>query len=224
LEIDSGLAFAAAEFSVSQAIEGPGTVRREAVKVWGEPARPAINRPPPSPAAEAALQAAARFYNATAVGEVDECLPPATICVTYGHGADAPDLGVAAVAVFEPEFGGAIAFFGLQGNGMWGYWFATQNDYYQATVLPAQMRVCADGQGVNVREDADTASSSLGLLRDGTLVTAESFVLTQPGTNNPGTVGLGWYAVSGAMRGFIRSDLLSKATEPDCSLRDIQVR
>jgi hypothetical protein len=83
------------------------------------------------------------------------------------------------------------------------------------------MRVCADGQGVNVRQAADEASTALGLLKDGTMVTAERFVLTQAGTYNaPGPRGNGWYSISGATPGFVRADFLSVTTQPDCQLRD----
>ncbi len=85
------------------------------------------------------------------------------------------------------------------------------------------MRVCADGQGVNVRQAADEKAPSAGLLKDGTIVTADNFVLTQPGTGSfakPGPAGNGWYGISAPTAGFVRADFLSVVSLPDCQLRD----
>jgi hypothetical protein len=177
-----------------------------------------------SPERAAALQAAAVFYEASVVAGAEACKRPARLCVaTYGR-IDSPALGVVAVSVTDPEFGGAIAFFGRRDDGSWAYWFSTQNDSYQATSLPAQMRVCADGQGANLRMTADAGGRALSVLRDGAIVTAESFVLTQPGSSQPLVAGLGWYRLSAPAAGFVRSDLLSVTRFGDCSVRDIQVR
>jgi len=110
---------------------------------------------------------------------------------------------------------------GLKPGGDWAYWFGSQQATYHALALPAQMRVCADGQGVNVRETASETAATRGLIKDGTIVTADRFVLTQPAIyRSPGPAGNGWYSVSGPTPGFVRADFLSVTTLPDCKLRD----
>lgn len=114
--------------------------------------------------------------------------------------------------------------FGLKPDGAWDYWFGTQQGTYHALKLPAEMRVCASGEGVNVREQPDAGSPAVGQLSDGATVTAERFVLTEPGKIQPSLVsGNGWYQVSGSLSGYIRADFLSVTSLPDCSLHDILI-
>jgi hypothetical protein len=124
----------------------------------------------------------------------------------------------------DPRGGGAMFVLGQKAPGDWAFWFGTQQKTYHATALAAQMRVCADGQGVNVRQMPNETSTGLGLLKDGTVVTADRFVLTQEGTfKGAGPSGNGWYGISGPTAGFIRADFLSVTSLPDCELRNALV-
>ena len=189
----------------------------------GAPNRPVTTA---SLALEAAEQTASDLLQAPMVG-TGTCNPgpPAVDCISDHPFATSADRGVAVMdlAAAPPADGGAILIMGRKGDGHWDLWFITQNNYYQATFLPAQMRVCADNQGANLRQNPDAASKSLVLIKDGTIVTGESFVLTQPGSRQPAVRGIGWYEISAPQKGFIRSDLLSDTIWPDCTARNLSV-
>jgi hypothetical protein len=176
-------------------------------------------------AADAAVAAAVALTGGVVVPDGPTCQKQTKPCVLHGVDPESPDRGVAVVEVGDPAGGAAMVVFGRQSNGAWGFWFGTQQQVYHALVLPAQMRVCADGEGVNLRQGPDTATPSISLLKDGTMVTVDSFVLTQPGSyGKPGPTGNGWYAVSAPASGYVRADFLSVTTLPDCSLRDALVK
>jgi hypothetical protein len=187
------------------------------------PVSTALQRTPagtPAPA-DAAVNAAVAFFGGVLVADGPTCQKQTKPCVLHGIDPDSPDRGVTVMELGDPQGGGAMVVFGRQADGSWSFWFGTQQQVYHALVLPAEMRVCADGQGVNVRQSADEKSQSVGLLKDGTKVTAENFVLTQAGSYaKPGPSGNGWYSVSGPAAGYIRADFLSVTTLPDCQLRD----
>jgi hypothetical protein len=151
----------------------------------------------------------------------DACRAQTKPCILVSPEEATPDRGVAAFEEASPEGGGALVVFGAEANGAWGFWFGTQQAVYHALKLPAEMRVCADGQGVNVRQQPDVTSAAVGQLAAGAVVTADRFILTDPVTAvlSPER-GNGWYAVSGSVQGYIRADFLSATTLPDCSLRD----
>jgi hypothetical protein len=175
----------------------------------------------PATAADAAVAAAVTFFGGVLVTDGPTCQKQTKPCVIHGVDPDSPDRGITAMELADPQGGAAMVVFGRQADDSWSFWFGTQQQVYHALVLPAQMRVCADGQGVNVRKAADEQAPSAGLLKDGATVTAENFVLTQPGSfAKPGPAGNGWYSVSAPTVGFIRADLLSVLSLPDCQLRD----
>ncbi len=183
----------------------------------------ATPRPLPS-AVDAATQAAVAFFNGAAVPDFAACQKQSKPCITHGVDPDSPDKGIAAFEEGSPQGGAALVVFGQQADKTWGFWFGTQQDVYHALVLPAQMRVCADGQGANVREQPDEKAKVVTAVRDGTMVTAETFVLTNPGSNSGQRKnGNGWYSVSSPAKGFVRADFVSVARLPDCKLRDFLV-
>ncbi len=53
---------------------------------------------------------------------------------------------------------GAMEFLGQTPGREWQFWFGTQNITYQLTVLPGDMRVCAGGDGLNVRASPERES------------------------------------------------------------------
>ncbi len=170
------------------------------------------------------MEAAALALNGVVVPDADACRKQTKACILPAPGESSPGRGIAAMEQGDPQGGGALIVFATQTDGNWGFWFATQQDVYHALRLPAEMRVCADGQGVNVRDHADETSTSLGLLKDGTVVTAETFVLTRAESLPRGPSGNGWYSISAPQPGFIRADFLSVTRLPDCSLRDSLTR
>ena len=103
----------------------------------------------------------------------------------------------------------------------WDLWFGTQNTSYHAFKLPAAMLVCADGDGVSVRQAPGSDATIVALLKDLTQVRAEEFVLTTPATASkaPGT---GSYRISSPAEGWVHSSYFSDAKLNDCALRDYQ--
>ena len=170
----------------------------------------------------AATNAARSFFHATM--DPDICgkeAPRVQDCLYHGPSdADSPDRGVASFGLGYAQGEGAQVVFGRDGAGAWQFWFGTQQGTYHALQLPAEMRICADGQGANVRQQPDIASPSMGVLKDNAVVTAEQFVLTQAAHIGDGPNGNGWYEVTGEVSGFIRADLVSVTSLPDCSLRN----
>jgi hypothetical protein len=184
--------------------------------------------PAPPSAVSAAMDAALRYFNATNDPAVCNLDPPRKQdCIfRLANIQDSPERGVAAFSLGFAEFGGAEVVFGRDQAGGWQFWFGTQQQIYHALKMPAEMRVCADGQGANVRVAPDVSAKSAGLLKENAIVTAQQFVLTQPGARpgEKGPSGNGWYEVTGAFNGFVRADLLSVASLPDCSLRNALVK
>jgi hypothetical protein len=168
---------------------------------------------------------------ASAVVPVDQVYPNCTnadrSCIEPAPSNGALNLGIAALG-YRParnEPGGAALFSGRKLDGSWGYWFGTQNTNHRLTLLPGELRVCADGDGLNIRERPDTSAAILAKLNDGTTMTAIQFVLTEPGTRD--AAGAGWYRVvvtEPAVTGWVFSRFTSTTALPDCSTRDILER
>jgi hypothetical protein len=168
----------------------------------------------------AAAEAAARLGANGAPVDCPECI--------RGGGAS-PDRGIVIVSIRNRENTEGIGvIWGRDSSCNWQRWFATQNVTYHALILPAEMRVCAGGDSVNVRSKPSVTSPSQGMLGPGSAVTAESFVFTGEveAARHQYTGELGWYFVSGALSGYIRADLLSVPFDSqgrpssDCSLRN----
>lgn len=181
----------------------------------------------PASVAQAALQAALRNFNATDDPAICKADPPRKQACLFHDVTeeDSPERGVAVFGLGFADGGGALVVFGRDESGGWQFWFGTQQGVYHALRLPAEMRVCADGQGANVRMAPNVSAKSLGMLKDGAIVTSTQFVLTEPGSNSPQPAknGNGWYQVTGDIDGFVRADLLSVTALPDCKLRDALV-
>jgi hypothetical protein len=107
------------------------------------------------------------------------------------------------------------------------FWFGTQATTYQLTVLPGDMRVCAGGDGLNVRVSPTVESESLTLLNDDTIISVDRFVLTEPGSRSPTTgvqAGFGWYHLTSPREGWAYSKYLSAASLGDCAVHDALVQ
>jgi hypothetical protein len=176
-----------------------------------------------SPVREAALRAALRYFNASDDPAICKADPPRKrACINHDTTEkDSPARGVAVFGLAFADGGGALVVFGRDEAGGWQFWFGTQQSVYHALSMPAEMRVCADGQGANVRMAPNLAAESLGTLKDGSVLTAMQFLLTEPGWSSPQPLraGNGWYQVTGEINGFIRADLLSVTSQPGCKLR-----
>jgi hypothetical protein len=198
--------------------------------------RPAASPTVASSPAPTATPAAAEADRAAAAaktilgGVVDvACTPsPETPdCTVPIPSLGTPQYGTAAFGISSYPGGGVMKFLGQTPEGEWKLWFGTQNVAYQLTVLPGDMRVCAGGAGLNVRASSAVDGESLTLLNDGTIISVDRFVLTEPGTTSPTGVpqaGFGWYHLTSPKEGWAFSKYLSVASLGDCSMHDAQVR
>jgi len=197
---------------------------------------PAATRPAASPTAASATPAAAEADRAAAAaktiigGVVDAACTPSPetpVCIIPSPSLGTPQHGTAAFATSDYPGGGAMEFLGQTPEGEWKFWFSTQSTAYQLTVLPGDMRVCAGGAGLNVRASPAAESESLTLLNDGTIISVDRFVLTEPGTRSATTgvqAGFGWYHLTSPKEGWAFSKYLSVASLGDCSVHDALVR
>jgi hypothetical protein len=143
-------------------------------------------------------------------------------CIIARSNAATLSGGIAVFDVAEPEAGDAgLGILGRAPDGTWKYWFGTQQPY-ALLALPGDMRVCADGDGLNLRTQPAATAPQVTLLADGTIVRGDGFVLTEPGTPGPDAEkrGYGWYHIAAPQEGWAYSRFLSNAQIGDCSLRD----
>jgi hypothetical protein len=175
--------------------------------------------------AQAAVAAAERLLNAVLTPTNQPCnRGDGRSCLYYQPDWANPATGIAAFGISD-GYGGAAVYLGLTPAGEWQFWLATQNIVYQQMRLPGLVRVCAEGDRLNVRAAPDTSATIVGQLNSHEVILAERFVLTEPGqpatTNQPGRAGAGWYAVTGRIAGWAYSRFLAAAERGDCQDRDL---
>lgn len=180
----------------------------------------------PVTAADSALAAALAKYNGIARKANESCSQDNAkkqACLALTSSAGAAERGTAAITVADAAgVGGFVAIFGRNGAGAWDLWFGTQNVSFHVWELPADMLVCADGDGLNVRKAPGSDSPIVTLLKDLATVRAEEFVLAA--ATNANVPGTGWYRISSPVEGWAHSNFLSDAKLKDCAVRDIQVK
>ena len=198
--------------------------RRQAV---GDPGRRSSGRRPIGVADDgsaAAIAAAARLTGGT-LGECTAADPPRTGRLQTGERfvdaslvwQEAAARGIAVFNVLSCLDSGERLVLGRMHGGTWGFWAGGSARVVQRYVLPGDMFVCADGAGLSLRAAPDFHAPMLAVLPDGTPVTGEEFVLTEPGTY-PDVAGAGWYRLSAPQPGWVYSRFLLDARAPDCSL------
>jgi hypothetical protein len=200
---------------------------KTAVASATESASPSV-QPSPSPSASptqsgdpktAAYDAALKLFDAVPAEDCTGNNPNGKDCLNWSTTASTPALGVAAFNVGSAQGGGALMVTGLEADGQtWGLWFGTQQALYQAVSLPADMLVCAGGNGITVHESYDASSAAVDTVSDGNTVRAEQFVLTSPGSSGSG--GSGWYRLSSPVEGWADAKDLSVSSLGDCSFHD----
>jgi hypothetical protein len=133
--------------------------------------------------------------------------------------------GIAKFSISAVQGGGASEIYGKGPDGAWKYWFGTQQPIYQLLDLPGPMLVCAGGDGINIRSAASPDAQVLGQAGDGARLTAENFVLTEPGSFNSSglpTAGRGgWYQISAPQQGWVYSRFVTDAGLGSCMWHDL---
>lgn len=179
----------------------------------------------PTPAtrdeAAASLAAALRALDAVTAERCGADNPRNRPCLTPRSSPEQAGRGAAAFDVSDPGGGPtSLAVMGRDASGDWKPWFSTRATPYQRYTLPGELRVCADGDGLNLRARPNADAAVITLLPDGSTITAEEFVLTEPATTNPPHQGYGWYRITAPRPGWAYGKYLASAEQGDCTLRD----
>ncbi len=127
---------------------------------------------------------------------------PAGPCATGEWSSEALATGIAAVGITESE-GGIMTYWGRTADGTWVYWFASQNVGGPPVLLPGDMIVCANGDGLNLRAEPSTSAAVVALIPDGTVIVGDRLVMTDP----PSPGGSfehpdGWYHITSPQEGW----------------------
>lgn len=191
------------------------------------PAASPSSTPSPTPTVSAAqatddaFKAGLTIFNAVSNDDCRTNNPQQKACLVEGVNQSSPDRGAAAFELGDPiAGGGATVVLGRDPQGQWGFWYGTQQEIFRTFDLPADMRVCGFGQGLQLRAEPSATSEALMSLSDGSTVRAEEFLLTAPGDYAGHTVGSGWYRVSAPVPGWVQSQLVADAKSGDCALHD----
>jgi len=175
---------------------------------------------PSQDAAESALAAAIELLDGVSEADCTTNNPEQADCISINpDDRESASLGIAVLGVEGPAGGSSVLLMGREAGGNWAY-FAGGAQYYQASKLPGEMKVCTQGTGLNVRAEPSATAQLVRTVEDNSTVTGEEFVLTQPGTP-PGASpvpGYGWYRTSAPVDGWVYSKYVSGLA--DCSLHD----
>lgn len=129
--------------------------------------------------------------------------------------------GLAVFGVSSTSGGGFGAVYGRTAGGEWKPWFRSQNPF-SLLFLPGEVRVCADGDGLNVRTQPSLSGPVVTTLADSTVARAEEFILDTPAASGTAR-GFGWYRLTAPVEGWAHSEFLAAAAMGDCATRDAQV-
>jgi hypothetical protein len=159
-------------------------------------------------------------------------LPPGQLCAGPGNPQDRPcvgplqtpdpERGIAHFGVDYPDGSSTNLFIGRKGDGTWAPWYATPNTDHHLKVLPGEMLVCADGDGLNVRERPDATAPVVQTLSDLDRVTADMFELDRAATtvDDFDAFYSGWYWLSEPVVGWASANFLADALNGDCRERN----
>ncbi len=153
----------------------------------------------------------------------DTCIadnPDSKPCVSLSSDEGSVQSGIARFTGGYPDGGGFSFYMGRDLSGDWGYWFGTQQQYYQLVEFPGDLRLCGGGSDVTIRQDPVGSSGPSGTMADGSTIPAEEFVLTVAGSPNSGNRGEGWYRVGGATPGWVPATQSTDASLGSCDLHD----
>jgi hypothetical protein len=165
------------------------------------------------------LVAALADLDAVTGGDCDRPENRSRLCATLESDDNTVANGMAVISVDNRSGGGFNALYGRTLNGEWKAWEHTQNPFLLLG-LPGNVRVCADGDGLNVRELPAQTGNVVQLLPDNTIARADRFVLETPRSGE--TRGFGWYHLVSPIEGWAHSEFLANAAHGDCALRDAQ--
>ena len=169
---------------------------------------------------DAAAQAAAEsVFHGVAGADCSQATPDtsATSCLQSLSTAETVAGGISAWKVSAQGGSSYTGVLGRAADASWKLWFSSQDVIVQIA-LPGTMRVCADGQGLNLRKSAASTAERIASIADNEIVDGDKFVLTEPGT--PTQRGYGWYHLTTNPDGWAYSKYLVDSTQPNCDARN----
>jgi hypothetical protein len=168
------------------------------------------------PGAQAAAES---VFHGAAGADCSQATPDAsaTSCLQSLSTAETIAAGISAWKVSAQGGSSYTGVLGRTADGSWKLWFSAQDVIVQIA-LPGTMRVCADGQGLNLRKTAATTADRIASIADNEIVDGDKFVLTEPGT--PTQHGYGWYRLTTNPEGWAYSKFLVDSTQANCDARN----
>jgi RNA polymerase sigma factor (sigma-70 family) len=130
------------------------------------------------------------------------------------------DTGLASIEFHGESF--FIVLFGREADGTWAYFLTIGNGGGGPPfTAPLEARVCAGGDGMNLRAEPSTAAQVVTLVADGTTLHPDRFELTQAGAlprgttaESQGSQGDGWYHFTSPQAGWGYGRLLVPQSAP----------
>jgi hypothetical protein len=170
--------------------------------------------------AHAALDALLAHLARTSTVTFRECqrgVPVTTPCVFMGP-ADAAAGGVMSFSVAIPDEGGYAAVMGRGPDGVWAFWFGSQQLLMRAASrLPGELLACPGaGERLNVREAPSLDAPVLATVGHEEPLAAEELLLTRPDSGRGGPRGEAWYRVGGPLAGWVNADYVADAVYETC--------
>lgn len=180
---------------------------------------PAATPTPRDPSVEEQVQRALRAAGELLDVPVEPDCREGADCVRQGVVGPSVEQGILQLAYAGADGSGAALVMALDQQDAWAVWLASQRDVYQLLELPGELRVCAGGEGTELREAPSPEAASVASAADGDLLEAESFVLTEPGSLQEW--GAGWYRITSPVEAWAHSREVANAATGDCNLRDV---
>jgi hypothetical protein len=129
--------------------------------------------------------------------------------------------GLARFNFGDPDGGGSTFLMGRMADGQWAYWQGSQQQSYVLDALPGDLLACGTDGDATIHEEPSADSPEVSSVEDLTELTADSFVLTEPGDYAvQGERGEGWYHLTGPEEGWIDATQTTDAALGDCLLHD----
>ncbi|HET7738954.1 MAG TPA: hypothetical protein VFK32_10310 [Tepidiformaceae bacterium] len=118
-----------------------------------------------------------------------------------------------------PEGGTFMLVMARTESGEWAYWYSAQSLTYLVADLPGELIACGGGSDVPALESPGGAE--IDLIPELQSLTADSFVLVEPGAfGADGDRGSGYYHLTAPIDAWVDATLTADAMLGDCELRD----
>lgn len=190
---------------------------------------PPLDTPTPEPTTQPSDSLAVVEVAVAAVGGVHvspltlaDCIannPDNRPCIDIASTPDQLETGIAKFNGGYPEGGTFMLVMARTESGDWAYWYSAQSLTYLVADLPGELIAC--GGGADVPALSSPGGAEVALLPELERLTADSFVLAEPGAfGADGERGSGYYHITAPIDAWVDATLTTDALLGDCSIRD----